>query len=208
MGPLAPQQTLQALLVVPALHDLHAVLPEVVIELVHQMPAAALNFGGTGLEVHAPIVHEPFDRQPQKPLTQGFGVAHVQVHQPLDDGRPPGHLGPRDGGDGQMSGRASRVLPRFDSGTVDQHGCAGHLVTRGERRSPGGNLASHSLRGGRVGQQRVQGPGCPPKGHLDPQPDGLLDQLVEEPPLEGKPQHRIDRSERPAAALAAHLLYL
>jgi len=42
-------------------------------------------------------------------------------------------------------------------------------------------------------------------GHLDPQSDGLLDQLVEEPPRKGKPQQCIGWSERPAAVLATHL---
>jgi len=176
-----------------------------VIELVHQMPAAALDRRGTGLEVQAPIMHEPLDGQPQQSPAKPLGIAHVHVHQPLDDGRASGHRGTRDGADGQMHGRAPRVLPRLDPGAVDQHGLAGHLVARGERRGPGGDLAPQPLRGRRIGQQRAQGPGGPPKGHLDPQPDGLLDQLVEEPPPEGKPQLGIDRPKRPAAGLAAHL---
>ena len=163
------------------------ILPEIMLELMDQVPAAALDAIGTVGKISIAVMDDSLGPNGPQVVSKRRNIADMEVNQLFPDRRPPGNHRSWLCGNGHLHRGPALLDAGLDLRGVRQDGFIDHIVLESNGFGLFRDLLSDPFTGERPGSELLQDIRGPLKRHLDTQGNGLFNQLVGASPGEREP---------------------
>jgi hypothetical protein len=184
------------------------ILPEVMLELMYQVPAAALYAVGTVGEISIAVMDDALRPNGAQMVPERLNVPDMEVNQLFPDRRSSGNHRSWLGGNGHLHRSTALLDAGFDLCGIRQDGFAGYLIAEHNGFSFCRNLLPDTLGGERPGSKLLQDIRGSLKRHLDTEGNSLFKQFISTSPGERETQ-RIGKGPKcTATAFAFNLKHL